>query len=354
MLKFMRNKLIGIERSGPDELLVHGLLDDDIYSLEIDLKIKIPDLRIISIDGRWKRWTTPECPRAIKSLKHAIGLSINEDGIYERIRREIGKKSCRHFANLIIECCDAINNAKDSIIKEEKERYQQKQEVDIKEVFANCIKANGMLIDLHVHTYPASSCASNSIEDQIKEAKKIGLDGICLTDHNYVWDRNKVEELKDKFGFLILRGTEITTDQGDILVFGLNKGFDNIVSLEKLKKEVEKNNGFMIAAHPFRGFLIFGIDELGLTPENASKRKVFKLVDAVETLNGRVNNNENLFTHEVAQICGLPETGGSDAHNITEVGIYATHFEDKIMNEGDLIIALKNKKYMPCILKSHK
>lgn len=62
MLKFMRNKVVGIERIGPDELLVHGLLNDDIYSLEIDLRVRMPDLRIISIDGRWKRKT---CHRTI-------------------------------------------------------------------------------------------------------------------------------------------------------------------------------------------------------------------------------------------------------------------------------------------------
>ena len=32
-----------------------------------------------------------------------------------------------------------------------------------------------------------------------------------------------MEDLRQKHGFLILRGNEITTDQGDILVFGLEE-----------------------------------------------------------------------------------------------------------------------------------
>ncbi len=353
MLKFMRNKLVGIERIAPDEILVHGILDDDIYSLEIDLKVKLSDLRIISIEGRWNRWTTPECPRAIEPLKEATGLCIAEKGLYEKIRKEIGKRSCRHFANLLIECCDAVMSAKDFIEKEQQRLIKAQQQVDIKEFFPTCVKENGTLIDLHIHTYPASPCASNSIEEQIEAAKKIGLDAICITDHNYIWDKQSIEKLIDKHEFLVLRGTEITTDQGDILVFGLNKmpSKKGIINAKELREIVKEENGFMIAAHPFRGFLISDFQSLGLTPEKASKRELFKLVDAVEVLNGRVNASENIFTKKVSDICNLPGTGGSDAHETGEVGIYATYFPDKISTEDELIDALKNSAYSACILK---
>ncbi len=351
MLKFMRNKIVGIERIAPDEVLVHGILDDDIYSLEIDLRVRLSDLRIVSIDGRWKRWTTPECPLAVGKLKEAVGMCINEEGIYEKIRREIGKKSCRHFANLLIECCDSVKLAKEVI--KEKEEVKEKKKVDIRKEFPKCVKNSGTLIDLHIHTYPASPCASSSIDDQIEEAKRIGLDAICITDHDYIWDKEKIEELCKKHNFLVLRGAEITTDQGDILVFGLEKlpQKKGLISIRELRKEVEKSNGFMIAAHPFRGFLISDIESLGLTPEKEAEREVFKFVDAIEVLNGRVNANENVFTKKVAEICDLPKTGGSDAHETKEVGIYATYFEDEIRNERDLIDALRSRRYSACILK---
>ena len=353
MLKFMRNKLVGVERIAPDEILVHGILDDDIYSLEIDLRVRLSDLRIISIEGRWRRWTTPECPRAIEPLKEATGLCIAEKDLYERIRKELGKKSCRHFANLLIECCDTVKNARDLIIREQSRIVKSQEKMDLKEFFPSCVREKGTLIDLHVHSYPASSCASNSIEEQIEEAKRIGLDAICITDHNYMWDRRTIEALVDKYEFPVFRGTEITTDQGDILVFGLDsisiRG--GLVSAKELRDVVRKKGGFMIAAHPFRGFLISDVQSLGLTPEKASKRELFKLVDAVEVLNGRVNASENIFTKKVSDICALPGTGGSDAHEINEVGIYATHFQDKVTTEKELIEALKSKVYSACILK---
>ncbi len=88
-----------------------------------------------------------------------------------------------------------------------------------------------MVIDLHVHSAPASPCSSVTIEQLIEEARSIGLDGICLTDHNHRWDPSEVEALRQKHGFLILRGNEITTDQGDILVLGLEEDIQGVIRL---------------------------------------------------------------------------------------------------------------------------
>jgi hypothetical protein len=110
MLKFMRNKLISVARKDPETLAIHGVLDDDIYGLEIDLKVRLADLTFLSIDGRWNRHTTPECPRSLEFLQAAVGFRI-EDGVDQKIHKIIGRKSCRHFANLLIECCRAAGEA---------------------------------------------------------------------------------------------------------------------------------------------------------------------------------------------------------------------------------------------------
>jgi predicted metal-dependent phosphoesterase TrpH len=211
-----------------------------------------------------------------------------------------------------------------------------------------------MTIDLHVHTYPASPCSSASVDPLIEEAKRIGLDGICLTDHNHVWDPARVEELQQKHGFLILRGNEITTNQGDVLVFGLEKDIQGIIDLKELRREVDEADGFMIVAHPFRGFLVVGVDQAGLTPEKAMERPLFDYVDAVEVLNGKVTENENDFALKVTEGLGLPGTGGSDAHEVAEVGMYATEFYEVIKNEQDLIAALKKGAYAPIAFQGEK
>ncbi len=376
MLKFARNKLVGIYRKDQDTLLAHGVLDDDIYGLDVDVAISISYLEILSIEGKWYRTENTECPRAIPFLQEAVGFRM-EEGFSQKVRKSVGRKACRHFADMILECCYAARDAA-RVIRWEREKAKRPG-IDLEAFFLEDVKASarhsedvsvsteqhvgrknkglrakehvkaagGMVIDLHVHTSPASPCSSATAEEVIQEAKRIGLDGICLTDHNHVWDPDEVADLRRKHNFLILRGNEITTDQGDMVVFGLEKEIKGIVKLKDLRKDVSKAKGFMIVAHPFRGFLTFGIGKLGLTPEKAMERDLFKFVDAVEVMNSKVTKRENSFAAEVAEGLHLPTTGGSDAHEVSEVGIYATQFSHEIKDEKDLIEALRSGEFTP-------
>jgi len=105
MLKYERNKLVSIFQNDPDILTVHGILDDDIYSLEIDVSIKMSELKILSIDGKWNRWTTPECPRSTGFLQEAVGFRIEEEGFSEKVRKTIGRvlpALCQSFDRVLL------------------------------------------------------------------------------------------------------------------------------------------------------------------------------------------------------------------------------------------------------------
>ena len=110
MKNFFRNKLVSVVRKDQDTLEVHGVLDDDIYSLQIDCSVSISSMKILSIQGKWNRWTTPECSRAEDVLQEAVGFII-EEGIENKIHKIIGRKGCRHFANLLIECCFTVKKS---------------------------------------------------------------------------------------------------------------------------------------------------------------------------------------------------------------------------------------------------
>jgi predicted metal-dependent phosphoesterase TrpH len=384
MLKFARNKIVDVSLRDPDTLAIHGVLDDDIYSVELDVVVRIADLEILGVEGKWHRWTTPECPRATQFLQGAVGFRIGEDDFGPKVHKVVGRKACRHFANLLLECCHSAKEAT-RILDWEKakaenpdlklEEFRQDSAPDAATPAATQLSPSEeaprrrakpvhkadrgpsgtkTTIDLHVHTYPASPCSSASVDAVIEEAKRIGLDGICLTDHNHVWDPAKVEELRQKYGFLVLRGNEITTNQGDVLVFGFEKDIQGIVDIKELRREVDAAEGFMIVAHPFRGFLIVGVDQAGLTPEKAMERPLFNYADAVEVLNGKVTEKENDFASRVTEGLGLPGTGGSDAHEVAEVGMYATEFYEVIKTEQDLIAALKNGAYSPVVFQKQK
>jgi predicted metal-dependent phosphoesterase TrpH len=371
-MKFTRHKLVTIYQEGPDLLTAHGVLEDDLYGLEIDLTLSISDLEITKIKGQWNRAENAECVRGIPFLQEAVGFRMGE-GFTARVQKVIGRKACRHFADILLETCYTVREAA-YLIRGERAQGQAQVGLNSRETATSVPgqakrveipeqnRAGGMIsppqsgkgrktdelvIDLHVHSFPASSCSSVSVEALIEEAQKIGLDGFCLTEHNHLWNPQTIADLRRKTGFLILRGNEITTDQGDILVFGLEKDIQGIISLEALRSEVSRAGGFMIAAHPFRGFLTFGIGQLGLTAEKAMERPLWKGVDALEVLNSKVTEKENALAAQVAMGLKKPATGGSDAHSTAALGIYATRFFRPIEDEKGLIAALQTGNFQP-------
>jgi predicted metal-dependent phosphoesterase TrpH len=200
-------------------------------------------------------------------------------------------------------------------------------------------------IDLHIHTFPRSQCSSIDPLDLVREADRLQLDGICLTEHQVLWQPNEVAELARGTQVEMLRGNEFTTNQGDILVFGYQEDVKDLLMIEDLRDRVTAAGGFMIAAHPFRGFKTFGIGQLQMTVEQGCNRKVFDFVDAIEIRNGKVSDEENDMAARVAARVGLPGTAGSDAHRLDEIGKWVTDFERKIGNEQELVEELRAGRF---------
>jgi predicted metal-dependent phosphoesterase TrpH len=202
-----------------------------------------------------------------------------------------------------------------------------------------------MRIDLHTHTSPRSPCSSVEPLDLVREAARLGLDGICLTEHQVLWRPDEIAELVQATPVKIFRGNEFTTNQGDILVFGYEEDRKELLTIEELRDAVTAVGGFMIAAHPFRGFKTFGIGQLQMTVEQGANRKVFDFVDAIEIRNGKVSDEENEMAARVAARLDLPGTAGSDAHRLDEVGKWVTDFEREIEDERELIEELRAGRF---------
>lgn len=197
-----------------------------------------------------------------------------------------------------------------------------------------------MIVDLHIHTAPLSACSYIDPVELVQEAGRMKLDGICLTEHQVLWDPAEVDRLAAETGVKIFRGNEFTTNQGDVLVFGFYEDIKELMIIQELREAVQKAGGFMIAAHPFRGFKTFGIGQLQMTVEQAAKRKVFEFVDAVEIGNGKLSQDENDMARKVAEKLSLPGTGGSDAHRVDEIATWVTVFEKDIQVESQLVAEL--------------
>jgi predicted metal-dependent phosphoesterase TrpH len=213
-----------------------------------------------------------------------------------------------------------------------------------------------MLIDLHAHTSSYSMDSNLRPEELIEGSKAAGLDGICITEHDFFWDAEEVRELSRRHDFLLLPGCEITTEEGHMLVFGLERYVFGMHRVEFLERHVSQAGGAMLAAHPYRRN--FYADDgpwaapYGEQVEKAGRNIGFRLVDGVETLNGRGSPAQNQFSQDVCERQRKPAIGASDSHVATDIGTCATEFETAISGLGDLITELKAGRFRPVDLRS--
>lgn len=195
-----------------------------------------------------------------------------------------------------------------------------------------------MIIDLHFHTEKYSPCSKINLEDGLKKAKLMGLDAICITEHDIIANYLNIADLEKKYHIKIFVGTEIYTLDGDILCYGIDNIPDSKISASELTAYVNSKGGATIAAHPFRN------NNRGI------KNKIADLphLDAVEAFNGNTSYENNMKAYDISQANHIPITGSSDCHKLDNIGIYATEFSENEINTSiELAKELRNKNFTP-------
>jgi hypothetical protein len=112
MITFNRSQVIGAEFPNEKTVRFNGIQADHIYSMEINMDVRIADGEILAIEGRMKRYTNFVCPQAVTVLQNAVGMSLREAGWDRRVMKEIGRQGCEHFAEIIIECGRSLDQAR--------------------------------------------------------------------------------------------------------------------------------------------------------------------------------------------------------------------------------------------------
>ena len=111
MITFNRSQVIGAEFPDDETVRFNGIQVDHIYSMEINMDVRISDGEILAIEGLMKRYTTFVCPQAMPVLQKAVGMSLREADWDRLVMKEIGRKGCEHFAEIIIECGRSLDQA---------------------------------------------------------------------------------------------------------------------------------------------------------------------------------------------------------------------------------------------------
>jgi hypothetical protein len=195
----------------------------------------------------------------------------------------------------------------------------------------------GAIVDMHVHTVRGASDSSLTPEQLMEVARRIGLTGVNICEHDRVWDVRQIEEFRQHSGLFVSQGMEVSTDMGHMIVIGLDSYVPGIRRATELRRAAEEVGGFTIVAHPFRHFfdpVHFRRDArppFEMTPEEAAERMpVFRLADELEVANGGCTPQENQFALRVARVLGKRGIGASDCHSTQGVGCFVTVFEEEL------------------------
>lgn len=207
-------------------------------------------------------------------------------------------------------------------------------------------------LDLHSHSTDASDDAGGTVEGYLKwivARRKRGyrIDGFVLTEHRQFDFASDYSALAHQYDVTVLRGAELETDIGHVLVYGVTPelaaefDFAEIaLPYERLFRRVRELGGFAVAAHA-------GRPRIGLAGHYAERGVALDPVEAIEQLNGGSSDAENDLALALARNHGLGCVGGSDAHYVSAIGRCLTAFARPVTSEQELVAALIDGDYHP-------
>lgn len=196
-----------------------------------------------------------------------------------------------------------------------------------------------MIIDTHMHEKTYSDDSFMSLAEIVERAKEIGLDGVCITDHESNGLRDFAADYSRETGFLIIVGAEILTHEGDITVFGLDRLPTEKLHAQQLIDMTLRAGGVAMSAHPFRQ------NNRGM----GHSIRMVRGLSGVEAFNGSTPMHHNLHAYSLAAELNIPTFGASDAHVVEKIGKYATVFPGNIRDTQDFIEAVKHGNTCPAI-----
>ena len=186
-----------------------------------------------------------------------------------------------------------------------------------------------MKLDLHIHTNSSVDGISTP-RMVINYAKKRGLHGVAITDHNTQKGIEAVKSIASE-GFFVIPGAEYSTNFGHMLALfcdksaeDFDKNEEGLYSFTEIADFVQGEGGLLVAAHPLRYKRYLSIG----SPYNLNPQ-MLQRVDGIESVNAR-DLYRAASAKSVIESCareyGLFVTGGSDAHLPMEIGGGYTKF----------------------------
>ena len=208
-----------------------------------------------------------------------------------------------------------------------------------------------VILDLHTHSIKSDDGrAKVGNYCQWIRSKEVPIDGFVLTEHRQHDFESDYSALAKQHGLVILKGSEVETEYGHVLVFGVTEvltrqfDFSRIdLPLSMVIEVCEAHGAVPVPCHPGRprvGMFSHTL-ELGIPAG----------VRIVEIYNGGSRDDEDQIAINNADQLGYRGIGGSDSHIVSHIGRCATKFSVDIASMDDLVDALNTGEYQAVTFK---
>jgi predicted metal-dependent phosphoesterase TrpH len=194
-----------------------------------------------------------------------------------------------------------------------------------------------MKFDLHMHTTRHSPDSYMDPHDLVRRARELGLDGVVITEHDWLWTEPELAELRAGApGLVVLAGIEVSAREGHFLAYGVADPFPLAqgIGVAALCREVHRQGGVVVAAHPFR---------FGQRFDDILRREKPEL-DGLELMSSNMDAECRQRAAAVQQAQGLAGLGSSDAHHEDVLGVCYTEFNATIRDGRDLVEAIRGRR----------
>ncbi len=199
------------------------------------------------------------------------------------------------------------------------------------------------IADLHVHSN--YSDGRSSVREIIEIAMERGLRAISITDHDTVNGSLEAMEIveDEHLSLEIIPGVEISTSDGHLLAYWIDRDIDRGMSMEETAMEVRELGGITSLAHPFQFYR-----------HGAVRPRCFRVVDCVEVFNAKGFGLFNRLSDLLRRRFRKGITAGSDAHRAEYVGygvvVYRLNLREEMLSAK---CEVRGRTYVPRPHTSH-
>ncbi len=175
--------------------------------------------------------------------------------------------------------------------------------------------------------------------DLVRQAMQKNLQGIVLTEHHYLWNREELQRLRREAEsgdhFFIFAAQEVETDLGHILVYGVDRTIGEKTELARLRRLFPA--AALVWAHPLRGH------------DPSQEQLLSPHLDAVEIFNINHSPKENYRALDLWHRYRFTAIAGSDAHEGTAAGTFPTQFDHPVKTVEELAGEIRSGRCRPLL-----